>query len=158
MNFELNRSPTLLVIIGKELSKKFTLHVQMVTVGTDVIVTQITTAICGNVATVHTALVFRMQSFNYISLCTENSACDRFYILVARQMKTINYCLSSQKCLEEGWTIRPPSPLMEGEQEAEVFEPQPVLPPWADPQKVTAINNIVQCYIFFVRVLFPNMV
>ena len=53
-----------LVMIGKELSKKFTPHVQMVTVGADVIVTQITTVVCGNVATVHIAVVFHMQSFN----------------------------------------------------------------------------------------------
>ena len=55
-----------LVMMGKELSKKFTPHVQMFTVGVHVIVTQITTAVCGNVATVHTAVVFRMQSFNAI--------------------------------------------------------------------------------------------
>ncbi|XP_071839543.1 uncharacterized protein [Apostichopus japonicus] len=28
----------------------------------------------------------------------------------ARQMKTINYTLSSQKCLDEGWTLRPETP------------------------------------------------
>ena len=41
-----------LVMIGKELSKKFTPQVQTVTAGADVIVTQITTVVCGNVATV----------------------------------------------------------------------------------------------------------
>ena len=51
-------------MMGKELSKMFTLQVQTAPVGVDVIVTQITTAACGNVATVHTAVVFRMQSFN----------------------------------------------------------------------------------------------
>ena len=66
-------------------------------------------------------------------------------IAVARQMKTINYCLSSQKCLEEGWTIRPPSPLADTDQESEVFEPQPILPPWADPEKVFQIDNDVCC-------------
>ena len=67
-------------------------------------------------------------------------------IAVARQMKTINYCLSSQKCLEEGWTIRPPSPLIETDHESDVFEPQPILPPWADPEKVfisIADGNVV---------------
>ena len=39
-------------MIGKELSKKFTPHVQMVTVEADVIVTQITTVVCGNIETV----------------------------------------------------------------------------------------------------------
>lgn len=46
---------------------------------------------------------------------------------VARQMKTINYQLSSQKCLEEGWTIRAPSPMMEDEGD-DVFEPEPLNP------------------------------
>lgn len=53
-------------------------------------------------------------------------------ISVAQKMKTINYQLSSQKCLEEGWTLRPPSPLLDQEPEVEVFEPQPALPAWAD--------------------------
>ena len=30
--------------------------------------------------------------------------------LVTRQMKTITYSLASTKCMEEGWTLRPPSP------------------------------------------------
>ena len=41
-----------LVMIGKELSKKLTPHMQTVTVGADIIVTKITSAACGNVATV----------------------------------------------------------------------------------------------------------
>lgn len=32
-----------------------------------------------------------------------------FYTLT-RQMKTITYSLASTKCMEEGWTVRPPSP------------------------------------------------
>ncbi|KAL9965788.1 hypothetical protein ACROYT_G029635 [Oculina patagonica] len=32
-----------------------------------------------------------------------------FYALT-RQMKTITYSLASTKCMEEGWTVRPPSP------------------------------------------------
>ncbi|ELU05520.1 hypothetical protein CAPTEDRAFT_229051, partial [Capitella teleta] len=51
---------------------------------------------------------------------------------VARQMKTINYQLSSQKCLEDGWTVRPPSPLFDPLVGCEVFEPEPLLPPWAE--------------------------
>ena len=47
--------------------------------------------------------------------------------LVARQMKTINYQLSSQKCLEEGWTLRAPSPLLEDLGD-NVFEPEPLDP------------------------------
>ncbi|XP_053404796.1 glutamate-rich protein 6-like isoform X13 [Mercenaria mercenaria] len=46
---------------------------------------------------------------------------------VARQMKTINYQLSSQKCLEEGWTLRAPSPLMD-EDGDDVFIPEPLHP------------------------------
>ncbi|KAL8614577.1 hypothetical protein ACOMHN_060043 [Nucella lapillus] len=46
----------------------------------------------------------------------------------SRQMKTINYQLSSQRCLEEGWTLRPPSPLEVDEAEAEVFMPEPLHP------------------------------
>lgn len=49
----------------------------------------------------------------------------------ARQMKTINYQLSSQKCLEEGWTVRPPSPVEDMGDDIEVFEPQPKMPHWA---------------------------
>ncbi len=72
-------------------------------------------------------------------------------------MKTINYCLSSQKCLEEGWTIRPPSPLMETEAEAEVFEPQPILPPWADPQKVRALFVNFTVHTFHSSETFDNV-
>ncbi|XP_070212881.1 glutamate-rich protein 6-like isoform X2 [Littorina saxatilis] len=46
----------------------------------------------------------------------------------ARQMKTINYQLSSQRCLEEGWTIRPPSPLGMEDADMEVFVPEPLHP------------------------------
>ncbi|XP_006823416.1 uncharacterized protein LOC100378540 [Saccoglossus kowalevskii] len=48
--------------------------------------------------------------------------------LFARQMKTINYAYSSQKCRDEGWTLRPPTPLYEEPLLPEVFEPEP-LPP-----------------------------
>lgn len=40
-------------------------------------------------------------------------------------MKTINYQLSSQKCLEEGWTVRPPSPLTADEGD-DAFIPEPL--------------------------------
>jgi hypothetical protein len=40
-------------------------------------------------------------------------------------MKTINYQLSSQKCLEEGWTVRAPSPLP-AEAEDDTFIPEPL--------------------------------
>jgi hypothetical protein len=46
----------------------------------------------------------------------------------ARQMKTINYQLSSQRCLEEGWTLRPPSPLELEDAETEIFVPEPLHP------------------------------
>ncbi|XP_071078495.1 glutamate-rich protein 6-like isoform X2 [Haliotis cracherodii] len=47
---------------------------------------------------------------------------------VARQMKTINYQLSSQRCLEEGWTLRPPSPLNKEDEDIDVFMPEPLNP------------------------------
>ncbi|XP_076435791.1 glutamate-rich protein 6-like isoform X6 [Babylonia areolata] len=47
---------------------------------------------------------------------------------MARQMKTINYQLSSQRCLEEGWTLRPPSPLDAEDADTEVFVPEPLHP------------------------------
>lgn len=43
----------------------------------------------------------------------------------AQKMKTINYQLSSQKCLEEGWTVRPPSPLTADEGD-DAFIPEPL--------------------------------
>ena len=43
-------------------------------------------------------------------------------------MKTINYQLSSQKCLEEGWTLRAPSPLDLEDADCEVFVPEPLHP------------------------------
>ena len=32
------------------------------------------------------------------------------YVIVTRQMKTIQYALSSPKCMDEGWTIKPATP------------------------------------------------
>ncbi|CAL1532000.1 unnamed protein product [Lymnaea stagnalis] len=49
-------------------------------------------------------------------------------IEVARQMKTINYQLSSQRCLEEGWTLRPPTPLDQDDADNEIFMPEPLHP------------------------------
>ncbi|WAR28563.1 hypothetical protein MAR_014267 [Mya arenaria] len=46
---------------------------------------------------------------------------------IARQMKTINYQLSSQKCLDEGWTVRAPSPLFDDLGD-DVFTPEPLNP------------------------------
>lgn len=44
-----------------------------------------------------------------------------FYALT-RQMKTITYSLASTKCMEEGWTVRPPSPsLSDNEQIQDPF-------------------------------------
>ncbi|XP_078312390.1 glutamate-rich protein 6-like isoform X10 [Crassostrea virginica] len=60
--------------------------------------------------------VFRRQVLNAPNLYKE---------LVAQKMKTINYQLSSQKCLEEGWTVRPPSPLTQAEED-DAFVPEPL--------------------------------
>ncbi|KAL3848350.1 hypothetical protein ACJMK2_019218 [Sinanodonta woodiana] len=50
-----------------------------------------------------------------------------FHCIVARQMKTINYQLSSVRCMEEGWTLRPPSP-HDDELGDDVFTPEPFDP------------------------------
>lgn len=34
-------------------------------------------------------------------------------------MKTIAYSLASTKCMEEGWTVRPPSPLQSDQENAQ---------------------------------------
>uniref|UniRef100_A0A1I8JLR2 FAM194 domain-containing protein n=1 Tax=Macrostomum lignano TaxID=282301 RepID=A0A1I8JLR2_9PLAT len=41
---------------------------------------------------------------------------------VGRQMRTINYSLSSMRCLEEGWTLRAPSPLGDGVSEWQIYD------------------------------------
>ena len=43
-------------------------------------------------------------------------------------MKTITYSLASQRCLDEGWTVRPPTPPECEDDIPEVFEPEPILP------------------------------
>ncbi|XP_069104742.1 glutamate-rich protein 6-like isoform X2 [Argopecten irradians] len=60
-------------------------------------------------------------------LGTTQSFAGKTGFQVARQMKTINYMLSSQRCLEEGWTIRAPSPLLPEEHE-DIFVPEPLNP------------------------------
>ena len=52
----------------------------------------------------------------------------RFYLLLvdARAMKTINFQLSSQKCIDEGYVIRPPSPLIDQEYVANPFQIEPM--------------------------------
>ena len=73
-----------------------------------------------------------------------------WWISVARQMKTINFQLSSQKCLEEGWTLRPPSPMLDGDNDNEVFEPQPILPPGSESQRVGTHNySLISCKILW---------
>ncbi|XP_067945055.1 uncharacterized protein [Watersipora subatra] len=44
----------------------------------------------------------------------------------ARAMKTINFQLSSQRCIDEGYVIRPPSPLLDEEYVAKPFEIEPL--------------------------------
>jgi len=41
-------------------------------------------------------------------------------------MKTINFQLSSQKCLDEGWTVRPASPVQPETPAPDAFEVEPV--------------------------------
>lgn len=60
-------------------------------------------------------------------------------------MKTINYQLSSQKCLEEGWTLRAPSPL-DLDDADEVFIPEPLNPAMIASGKVTGRGLIEKFY------------
>ena len=46
----------------------------------------------------------------------------------ARQIKTINYQLSSKRCLDEGWTLRCPSSLDMENEEAAAFAPDSTCP------------------------------
>ncbi|KAK3094856.1 hypothetical protein FSP39_007133 [Pinctada imbricata] len=64
-------------------------------------------------------------SKNVAALFKSEKPESRSGLAVAQKMKTINYQLSSQKCLEEGWTIRPPSPLFP-EEEDDTFIPEPI--------------------------------
>ncbi|XP_046378667.1 glutamate-rich protein 6-like isoform X8 [Haliotis rufescens] len=58
----------------------------------------------------------------------EASGLQQSFYSFARQMKTINYQLSSQRCLEEGWTLRPPSPLNKEDEDIDIFMPEPLNP------------------------------
>jgi len=51
---------------------------------------------------------------------------DGFIFVDARAMKTINFQLSSQKCIDEGYVIRAPSPLLDQEVVANPFEIEPL--------------------------------
>ncbi|XP_053404790.1 uncharacterized protein LOC123553768 isoform X4 [Mercenaria mercenaria] len=70
---------------------------------------------------------FACTSYQLCQIASSYLAAMRVSTAVARQMKTINYQLSSQKCLEEGWTLRAPSPLMD-EDGDDVFIPEPLHP------------------------------
>ncbi|XP_060599199.1 uncharacterized protein LOC132752830 isoform X1 [Ruditapes philippinarum] len=67
------------------------------------------------------------EAYQVCQIASEYLQALRMNSDVARQMKTINYQLSSQKCLEEGWTLRAPSPLMEDAGD-DVFTPEPLHP------------------------------
>ena len=43
------------------------------------------------------------------------------FILVTRQMKTLTYSLASTKCMDDGWTVRPLSPI--GTESGDHLEP-----------------------------------
>ncbi|XP_071949533.1 glutamate-rich protein 6-like [Antedon mediterranea] len=47
----------------------------------------------------------------------------------ARQMKTINYSLSSQKYIDDGWTLRPATADSDESKTPDIFEPEPIDPP-----------------------------
>lgn len=64
----------------------------------------------------------------------------------ARQLKTVNYSLSSEKCMEEGWTIRPVTPPTPTEEATEIFV--------YDPNEDIVSGKKYQH--MFVRRLYPN--
>lgn len=61
-------------------------------------------------------------------------------ITVARQVKTIKYQLSSQMCLNEGWTVRPPSPVLHDD-DVDVFVPEPFDPAMVAEGKVKFVRS-----------------
>ncbi|XP_064638839.1 uncharacterized protein LOC135494629 isoform X2 [Lineus longissimus] len=67
-----------------------------------------------------------MQRQQAAAAAMSTGAAPTNFFSFARQMKTINYQLSSQRCLEEGWTVRIPSPLMEDDNEPNVFIAEPL--------------------------------
>ncbi|XP_046378664.1 glutamate-rich protein 6-like isoform X3 [Haliotis rufescens] len=74
------------------------------------------------------ANVLPSQGMSYKDGATSNRSSGLLPNEVARQMKTINYQLSSQRCLEEGWTLRPPSPLNKEDEDIDIFMPEPLNP------------------------------
>jgi len=51
-----------------------------------------------------------MQHFSSSEVYNMRINYSRCACLVARQLKTINYSLSSEKCMDDGWTIKPETP------------------------------------------------
>ncbi|XP_078693993.1 glutamate-rich protein 6-like isoform X2 [Branchiostoma floridae x Branchiostoma belcheri] len=78
------------------------------------------------------------------------------FFAFARQMKTINYQLSSQKCMDEGWTIRPSSPMEELPPPEEIYCPGPIENTLA--QRKNELGLVMRYYddgtLFFM--LFPD--
>ncbi|XP_052215246.1 glutamate-rich protein 6-like isoform X13 [Dreissena polymorpha] len=71
--------------------------------------------------------VQRMRERELQRRAQEASGMQNNFFAFARQMKTINYQLSSQKCLDEGWTVRAPSPFFDDLGD-DVFTPEPLNP------------------------------
>ncbi|XP_052215235.1 uncharacterized protein LOC127833813 isoform X3 [Dreissena polymorpha] len=70
---------------------------------------------------------FECKMFQTAQIASIYQQAKRNSSMVARQMKTINYQLSSQKCLDEGWTVRAPSPFFDDLGD-DVFTPEPLNP------------------------------
>ena len=81
--------------------------------------------------------------------------CHFFIFSVTRQMKTITYSLASTKCMEEGWTVRPPSPSLTDNEQVQdpfVIEVNPLqlvsISIWRNFQLNVERNSMLQWFYF----------
>ena len=89
------------------------------------------------------------EPLSIITLC-------RFLLFsVTRQMKTITYSLASTKCMEEGWTVRPPSPSLTDNEQVQdpfVIEVNPLqlvsISIWRNFQLNVERNSMLQWFYF----------
>ena len=92
------------------------------------------------------------EPLSIITLC-------RFLLFsVTRQMKTITYSLASTKCMEEGWTVRPPSPSLTDNEQVQdpfVIEVNPLqlvsISIWRNFQLNVERNSMLQWFYFTIH-------
>ena len=84
--------------------------------------------------------------------------CHFFIFSVTRQMKTITYSLASTKCMEEGWTVRPPSPSLTDNEQVQdpfVIEVNPLqlvsISIWRNFQLNVERNSMLQWFYFTIH-------